>query len=321
MLSSADLRFFAAVATAESLAAAARVLDVTPSAVTQRLQQLEARLGVRLVDRTGRRITLTDEGETLATEGASLLAGLAGLTERLGARRGAVGGHLRVLAPLGFGRRHVAPAAARFCALHPDVTLDLTLSDRLGRVPETAWDVAVHIGALRDSSLVAHRLAPNERFACAAPDYLARHGVPTAPADLRAHACLALRENDEDVTLWRFRAGDAPPAAVRVRPRLASNDGDVVREWAVAGAGVIVRSEWSVADDLRAGRLVRLLAAYALPRADVVALVGARAGRSARTARFVEHLRGWLRPPPWRARPDGAGESASSGSVRSAAGG
>jgi DNA-binding transcriptional LysR family regulator len=309
MLSSADLRFFAAVAGAESLAAAARALDVSASAVTQRLQQLEARLGVRLVDRTGRRLTLTDEGQTLAAEGGALLDGLAGLTERIGARRGTVGGHLRVLAPLGFGRRHVAPAAARFCALHPEVTLDLALSDRLGRVPETSWDVAVHIGVLRDSSLVAHRLAPNARFACAAPGYVARRGAPAAPADLRDHACLALRENDEDVTLWRFRAPGAGPAGpettVRIRPRLASNDGDVVHAWAVAGEGVIVRSEWSVADDLRAGRLVRLLADHALPSADVVALVAARAGRSARTARFVEHLRAWLRPPPWREGPRG----------------
>jgi DNA-binding transcriptional LysR family regulator len=317
MLSSADLTFFAAVAGAESLAGAARALDVTPSAVTQRLQQLEARLGVRLVDRAGRRLTLTDEGETLAAQGRALLDGLAALTERIGARRGAVGGHLRVLAPLGFGRRHVAPAAARFCAAHPDVTLDLALSDRLGRMPETSWDVAVHIGALRDSSLVAHRLGPNERFACASPDYVARHGAPATPAELRRHSCLALRENDEDVTLWRFRpAGGAaagPATPVRVQPRLASNDGDVVRDWALAGEGVIVRSEWSVADDLRAGRLVRLLADHTLPRADVVALVAARAGRSARTARFVEHLRAWLRPPPWRVRPDEGGGAAVGG--------
>ena len=172
--------------------------------------------------------------------------------------RASIGGHLRVLAPLGFGRRYVVPAAARFCAEHPDVTLDLALSARIGRIPDTSWDVAVHIGALRDSSLVAHRLAPNERVVCAAPDYLARRGAPETPADLRAHACVALRENDEDGTLWRFRARaeaepgsaagwadvtgggadaarqrapiarcrGAAPTTVRVRPRLASNDGE-----------------------------------------------------------------------------------------------
>src|SRR5688572_25846820 len=143
MLSTADLHFFATVARSSSLAAAARELDVTPSAVTQRLQELERRVGVRVVERRGRRITLTDEGEMLASRGQSIADDLAGLSEVLAARRGVVAGHLRVLAPLGFGRRYVAPIASRFCAEHTEVRLDLVLSDRLGRVPETSWDVAV----------------------------------------------------------------------------------------------------------------------------------------------------------------------------------
>src|SRR5215212_581765 len=203
MISTADIQFFAAIARSLSLAAAALELNVTPSAVTQRLRELERRVGVRLVERTGRRITLTDEGELLATRGQAIAGDLASLGEVLAARRGVVAGQLRVLAPLGFGRRYVAPAASRFCADHAEVRLELALSDRLGRVPETAWDVAVHIGELRDSSLVAHRLAPNERFVCASPDFVARHSAPDEPARLRDYACIALRENDEDVTLWR----------------------------------------------------------------------------------------------------------------------
>jgi DNA-binding transcriptional LysR family regulator len=300
MLSTADLQFFATVARSTSLAGAAREMDVTPSAVTQRLQELERRVGVRLVERSGRRITLTDEGELLATRGQSIADELAGLGEVLAARRGVVAGQLRVLAPLGFGRRFVAPVAGAFCAEHAEVTLELTLSDRLGRVPETSWDVAVHIGELRDSSLVAQRLAPNDRIVCAAPSLVARHGEPAEPADLRRLPCIALRENDEDVTLWRFTRPDGSVTQVRVEPRLATNDGDVVRDWAVAGHGVIVRSEWSVADDLRAGRLVRLLGDHRMPSADVVAFVGARRGRSARTTRFVEYLRAALTPAPWR---------------------
>jgi DNA-binding transcriptional LysR family regulator len=301
MLSSADIQFFAAVARSASLAAAARALDVTPSAVTQRLQELERRVGVRLVERSGRRITLTAEGELLAARGQAIADDLASLGEVLAARRGAVAGHLRVLAPLGFGRRFVAPVAGRFCAEHPEVTLELALSDRLGRVPETSWDVAVHIGELRDSSLVAQRLAPNERVVCASPAFVERHGAPAGPAELRALPCIALRENDEDVTLWRFaRADTGAVTQVRVEPRLSSNDGDVVRRWAVEGHGVIVRSEWSVARDLRAGRLLRLLPDYRLPSADVVAFVGARRGRSARATRFVEALRAALTPVPWR---------------------
>ena len=300
MLTSADLHFFATVARSASLAAAARELDVTPSAVTQRLQELERRVGVRLVERTGRRITLTDEGELLAARGGAIADELASLAETLTERRGVVAGRLRVLAPLGFGRRWVAPIAGRFCAEHPAVRLELVLSDRLGRSPETSWDVAIHIGELRDSSLVVQRLAPNDRFVCAAPSLVARLGAPATPEDLRALPCIALRENDEDVTLWRFARADGSTVQVRIEPRLASNDGDVVQRWAVDGHGVIVRSEWSVARDLRAGRLVRLLADHRLPSADVVALVGARQGRSARTVRFVQYLRSALTPAPWR---------------------
>lgn len=301
MISTADIQFFAAVARSPSLAAAARHLDVTPSAVTQRLREMERRIGVRLVERSGRRITLTDEGELLAARGQAIADDLASLGEVLAARRGVVAGRLRVLAPLGFGRRYVAPAASRFCADHAEVRLELSLTDRLGRVPETSWDVAVHIGELRDSSLVAQRLAPNERYVCASPNFVARHGEPADPAALRGLPCIALRENDEDVTLWRFtRADSGAVSQVRIEPRLASNDGDVVRRWAIAGHGIIVRSEWSVARDLRAGRLVRLLPDYRVPPADVVAFVGPHRGRSARTTRFVEYLRAALTPVPWR---------------------
>jgi DNA-binding transcriptional LysR family regulator len=205
-----------------------------------------------------------------------------------------------VIAPLGFGRQYVAPLAASFLREHAEVTLDLTLSDRIGRVPETSWDVAVHIGEPRESSLVAHRIAPNERFLVASPSYVAQHGTPAHPRDLKNFPCIALRENDEDVTLWRFTSSTNAVTQVRIEPRLASNDGDVVRDWAIAGLGIIVRSEWSVADDLRTGQLVRLLGDYRLPSADVVALVGARRGRSARASRFVQHLRENLDSVPWR---------------------
>ncbi|MEO7458343.1 MAG: LysR substrate-binding domain-containing protein [Gemmatimonadaceae bacterium] len=299
-LSSSDLEFFAIVARAGSLAAAARTLDVTLSAVSQRLKQLELRLGVRLVTRSARRLTLTDEGQLLAHRGQALVDELDALAESISARRGVVSGHLRVIAPLGFGRAHVGEAVASFAESHPEISLDLHVSDRLGRVPEEAWDVAVHIGVLHDSAMVAQPLAPNDRFVCASPSYVERFGAPSTPADLPNFSCMALRENDEDVTMWRFTSPDGAVAGLRIEPLLATNDGDILRDWAIAGRGIMVRSEWSVADDLRAGRLVRLLAEYALPSADVVALVAPRRGRSARTARFLEHLRERLTPAPWR---------------------
>lgn len=300
MLTTADLEFFATVSRAPSLASAARELDVTPSAVTQRLQDLERRVGVRLVERSGRRIALTDEGELLALRGQVISDDIAALGETLSARSGEVAGHLRVLAPIGFGRRYVAPIAAQFLTSHPAVTIDLTLSDRLGRIPETSWDVAVHIGELRETALVAQRLAPNARYLCASPAFVARFGTPKSPSALRDFRCIALRENDEDVTLWRFSRSGAAPVQVRIEPHLASNDGDVVRQWALDGHGILMRSEWSIADDLRSGRLVRLLEGYALPAADVVAFVGPRKGRSARTTQFVKLLKGALLPTPWR---------------------
>ncbi|AWN52639.1 LysR family transcriptional regulator [Methylobacterium sp. 17Sr1-1] len=303
MLATDDVRFFLAVAEAPSLAAASRALDVSPPAVTQRLRALEERLGMHLVDRAGRHLALTDEGELLAERGREILASLAELDEALAARRGQVVGHLRIVAPLGFGRRHVAPVAAAFQAAHPEVALDLTLSDRLGGVPAGTFDLAIHVGGIAQAApgLIARRLAPNDRVVCAAPAYLAARGTPAGPADLRAHACIALRENDEDVTLWRFHR-DGGDERVRIEPRLSSNDGEVVRGWALAGRGIILRSEWDVADDLRAGRLVRLLPAHALPDAPVTALLGApRRARAARTRRFLDALAAALDPPPWRA--------------------
>ncbi len=303
MLNSADLEFFAVVARSPSLAAAARDLDVTPSAVTQRLQDLERRVGVRLVDRRARRLALTDAGEMLATRGRTIADELAALQDVLATHHGEVAGHLRVLAPFGFGRAHVAPIAAQFLEAHPGVTLDLTLADRLERAPESSWDVAVHIGEPRETTLTTHWLAPNARWLCAAPSYLAHSAPVTTPQDLRAHRCIALRENDEDVTLWRFTADDGASTAVRIDPHLASNDGDVVRAWALAGRGIILRSEWSVADDLRTGRLVRVLPAYTAPSVDVVAYVSARRSESARTERFLRALQRSLARPPWRDEP------------------
>ncbi|OZI60192.1 LysR family transcriptional regulator [Bordetella genomosp. 11] len=299
MLSSEDLRFFLTVVAARSLAEAARTLDVTPPAVTQRLAGLERRLGIRLVERTGRRIALTDEGELLAARGRRICEDLGQLADTLGSRGSVIAGHLRVLAPLGFGHRYVGPAVARVRRDYPEVTATLTLSDRPGRVAEDGWDVLVHIGELRDSALVMHRIAANRRILCAAPAYLRRRGMPARPEDLRTHECIALRENDEDVTLWRFTDARGETASVRIDPVLASTEGAVVHDWAVAGMGIMVRSEWDVAGDLRDGRLVALLPGWRLPDADVIALLPSRQERSARTSHFLTCLRAEVQAHPW----------------------
>lgn len=302
MLNSDDLRFVSLVAAQGSLAAASRALRLTPSAVTQRLQALEARLGVRLLDRSTRRAVPTAEGELLVESGGRLLAELDRLAERLHARAGVVSGELKVMAPFGFGRRYVAPLVAEFAAQNPQLAASVTLSERPARAVSETHDVVLHIGELKDSSMIAHRIADNRRILCASPAYLKRAGTPRALGDLAKHRCLVIRENDEDVTVWRFKAGGRA-ASCRVEPAFVSNDGEVVRDWALAGEGIMLRSEWDVAEHLRAGRLVGVLSSHAAASAPIVALVPAARGLSARSRGFIEFLKGRFGPvPPWRRR-------------------
>ncbi|MDF2463850.1 MAG: transcriptional regulator, LysR family [Ramlibacter sp.] len=295
-----DLRFFISITESGSLAEAARRLDVTPSAVSQRLRHLETRLGMQLAHRSTRRFTLTEEGELFHAGVVRLLADLDGLVDTLRERSGEVAGTLHVGGPLGFGRHYLAPAIADFHTLYPKLMVSLTLSDVVAAADANRFDLIVHIGTLSDSSMVAYPIAPNSRFVCAAPRYLAKRPAPVEPKDLAGHDCIVLRENHEDVTLWRF-SKKRSEMAVRVPAILSSNDGEVARQWALAGKGVVLRSEWDVAESLAAGRLVRLLPDWSLPDADVVALVASRAGMSARVKLFLAFLQARFKPlPPWR---------------------
>lgn len=302
MKDSADLRFLLTIRASASLLDAARKMGLTPSAVTQRLQQIERMLGVRLVDRSSRRLRFTEEGELLCTGGREVIERFDALLDDLHTRRGGMVGTLKINAPFGFGRRYVAAAASRFQELHPEVNVALTLSDAPLTEIADRFDVVVHIGELRLSNLVGYAVAPNARFLCASPAFVERHGLPETPEDLAALPCIALRENNEDVTLWHFSKGRVA-RSVRVPARLSSNDGDVIREWAYEGRGAIVRSEWDVAEDLARGTLVRLLPAWKLPDANVIALTHQRTGLPMRTKMFMKHLQERFRPvPPWRAR-------------------
>ncbi len=295
-----DLRFFVAVAEGGSLAEAARRMDVTASAVSQRLRQLETRLGLHLVHRSTRRFSLTDEGELFYAGAVGVLTELDELIDSVRARSGEVAGTLNVCGSLGFGRHHLAAAVADFHTLHPKLMVSLTLSDVVAVADANRFDMIVHIGNLTDSSRVAYPIAPNTRFVCAAPGYLARHPAPRKPQELAAHHCIVLRENDEDVTLWRF-SKNRNEVSVRVPAILSSNDGDVVRQWALRDKGLIMRSEWDVAESLATGRLVRVLEDWRLPDADIVALVDRRHGMSARVKLFLAFLQARFKPvPPWR---------------------
>jgi DNA-binding transcriptional LysR family regulator len=300
MITSDDLRFFNVLAKSATLAESARKLDVTPPAVTQRLRALEERIGIRLIDRSGRKISLTDEGALVASHGTIVADAMEALTEALAHRKKAVGGHLRIAAPHGFGRLHVAPVVDAFARTHPAVTVTLDLSDHPGAQLVATCDVVIHIGPSAHLNQVVTTLAPNRRILCASPGYLANADAIKSPADLMRHRCLVVRENDEDVTLWRFLHASKEPETVRIHPTMCSNDGAVVREWAIAGQGVATRSEWNVAGDLAAGRLKRVLPTWEVPPADVVAMLGTRFGRSARTTAFLAMLRQSLSPVPWR---------------------
>jgi DNA-binding transcriptional LysR family regulator len=306
MLSSDDLLFFGAIASSRSLADAARKLNVSAPAVTQRLRALEERAGVRLIDRTSRGLHLTDEGELVAAEGAAIIGAIEELDERLGRRTTVVRGKLRIAAPYGFGREHVAPVVSEFARLHPEASVVLELSDRPASLSSDSWDVVIHIGALHSAGRLVTTLAPNHRIVCASPSYLQAHPPIEQPDDLQAHRCLALRENEEDVTLWRFTRPKHDTVTVRIKPVMSTNDGAIMRHWALAGHGVIMRSEWDLAENLAAGRLVRILPDWRCPEADVVALLGARHGRSRRTTVFLEMMRGRLHPVPWRHVPPAA---------------
>jgi DNA-binding transcriptional LysR family regulator len=289
-----DLQLAVALAKSPSLSAAARTLNVTPSALSMRLRKLEATLGLALATRTSRRLSLTPEGERLASEGAILLGQLEALPESFKREDSRLTGTLRIAAPFGYGRHHIAPLMARFGKLHPGLRLQLVLREAPWTDRQDA-DAVVHIGTVRDSSWVAHPLARNERWLCASPAYLRLRGMPRTPRDLLAHDCICIRENDEDMTLWSFRRVPEDPTeraaareSLRIEPAFLTNDGSTARYWAEQDLGLVLRSEWDVADSLGRGTLVRVLEQWQFDNAPVMLLVPTRKGRSARVQAFLQ---------------------------------
>ncbi|WP_442487584.1 LysR family transcriptional regulator [Halomonas litopenaei] len=289
MASLDDLAFFRQLAQAGNLTATARELGLSLSAVSKRLKQLEARLGVELATRTTRRLTLTAEGERYLAKGVALLDELAELEESLGEDREALAGPLRLNATFGFGRRHVAPLLSEFCALHPGIEASLELSNFPAPLVEGV-DLGIRIGEPPDSRLVARRLVASRRIACASPDYVERCGLAETPQALQRHSCLVLRENDSDFALWRFVDADGVETSVKVGGRLTSNDGEVIKRLALDGHGVMLRSWWDVHDELKEGRLVSLLPGWQGVRADFFAVYAQRRHVPARLRALVDFL-------------------------------
>lgn len=291
---SSEMAFFVLLAKKTSLAATARELNISAPAATRRLAQLEARLGLRLVHRTTRRLSLTAEGEQYLADAQRILDDIRAMEDALQQNRSQPRGLLRVNATLGFGRTAIAPVVSHFARSHPDVEVQLQLTDRPLNLVEEAFDVGIRFGTPSATGLQARRLLPNRRMLCAAPAYLKRAGTPDTPADLARHQCIIHRQNDEEWNVWRFSRGRRTES-VRVSGPLSSNDGDVVLGWALDGHGILIRSEWDLARYLESGRLRQLLPDYKLENADLYAYYPTRQHLSMRVRSFLDFLAAELR--------------------------
>ena len=295
-----DLSLFLRVLDLGSITAAAHSLDLSVAVASQRLKRLERELGVRLLHRTTRRLHPTPEGAALAQQGRALVEDLGSLGAGLREAASEVAGTLRVTMSASFGRQHVSPLLPAFMARHPKLRLSVHLSDNVVDLVSEGFDLAIRIGALEDSRLVARRIAPNRRVLCASPGYLKRRGRPQHPRDLAAHECLLLfgRQGRQDT--WRLDDPQGGEIAVRVQGRYESNFGELLRDASVAGEGIATHSLWHVADDLRAGRLEVVLPDYPLQATAISAVMPQRRLVPPRVRAFADFLaERFGDEPPW----------------------
>lgn len=289
MTAESDLAFFALLARKGSFAAAALELGVTPPAVSKRLAKLEDRLGVRLLNRTTRRVSLTSEGEAYFERATQILRDIDELHEAVSVAGASPRGLLRVNATLGFGREYVARIISEFVGLHPEVDVQLVLTDTPANLVEERFDLGIRFGGLPSSRLVARKLRSNSRFMCAAPAYLDRRGTPERLSDLERHNCIVLRQDTDAYDVWRFHRNEKS-ASIKVRGTLSSNDGEVALRWVLDGHGIMVRSEWDIVGHIEEGRLRIVLPKYSQPDADIFAVYPARHNLSAKVRFFLKFL-------------------------------
>ncbi len=289
-----QLESFVNVALRGGLTAAAKQEGVAPAIVGRRLDALEERLGVKLLVRTTRRVTLTAEGTAFLDDCQRLLADLADAEASVSAGSVKANGHLAITAPAGFGRRHVAPLVPRFHELHPDVTLALSLSDRVVDLAAEGFDCAVRVGEMPDSSLVSVRLADNRRLCVATPAYLKRHGTPQHPNDLARFDCLTLSSDASQTRGWAFSVpqGDGVEV-VHLKPGgpLSCSDGEVLFDWCLSGYGIAWRSTWEVQAEVAAGTLSPLLEEFAAPPNGIYAVFPQKKHLQLRVRLWIDYLK------------------------------
>lgn len=305
-----QLESFVSVATRGSLTAAAKAEGVAPAIMGRRLDALEERLGVKLLVRTTRRMSLTHEGSAFLEDCQRLLVDFANAEASVSAGGVKASGHLRITAPAGFGRRHVAPLVPKFRELHADVTISLNLSDRVVDVAGEGFDCAVRVGEMPDSSLVSVRMADNRRLCVASPAYLQRHGTPKHPTDLARFACLTLSSDASQTRGWAFRvprnapgrqhegvltdaAGDGDYEVIHLKPGgpLDCSDGQVLHDWCLDGYGIAWRSTWEVEAEIAAGRLVAVLSAFDAPPNGIYAVFPQRKHLPLRVRLWIDFLK------------------------------
>ena len=315
-----QLESFVSVAARGSLTAAALAEGVAPAIIGRRLDALEERLGVKLLVRTTRRIALTHEGSAFLEDCQRLLADLANAEASVSAGGVKASGHLRITAPAGFGRRHVAPLVPRFHEHHADVSITLNLSDRVVDLAGEGFDCAVRVGDLPDSSLVSVRLADNRRLCVATPGYLQAHGTPRHPGELARFDCLSLSSEASQTRGWAFRVprgapGRTPEGApadarpgddfeiIHLKPGgpLDCSDGQVLHDWCLAGHGIAWRSTWEVQAEIAAGRLVAVLEDFAAPPNGIYAVFPGAKHLPLRVRLWIDFLKHhYSQPAFWR---------------------
>jgi len=282
-----------------SITAAAHSLDLSVAVASQRLKRLERDLGVRLLHRTTRRLHPTPEGATLAQQGRVLVEDLELLGSDLRETGTEIAGTLRVALSASFGRQYVSPLLPQFLALHRKVRISVHLSDQVVDLVSEGFDLAIRIGALEDSSLVARPIAPNRRVLCASPAYLRRRGAPEFPGDLAEHDCLLLFGSNGRQDVWQLQDAKGEEHAIRVRGRFESNYGELLRDASVAGEGIAIHSLWHVAEDLRSGQLKVVLPDCRLATTAISAVMPQRRLVPPRVGAFVDFLEARFGDAPW----------------------
>lgn len=283
-----DLRVFSVVVRLTSFSAAAEQLAVSPAYVSKRIALLEAQLGTRLLHRSTRRVTVTEAGERVFARAEKILDDVDQLVEDVSTTRTVPRGTLRMSSSFGFGRHVVAPALLDFTARYPQLNVRLDLFDRLVDVAGEGFDLDIRIGDDIADHLIARRLAANYRVICASPDYLARRGTPRSLADLASHACLAIKERDHPLGVWRLSVR-GEMSTVKVGGALSTNHGEVAVQWALAGRGIVLRSIWEAGPLIEQGALCRVLPDVTQP-ANIWAVYPERVASSAKVRVCVDFL-------------------------------